>query len=343
MGILNSEIFKILMTKGNHQTTFFNLIYNKGIIKSMKKLTTQEQEIQFKKIHGDKYEYDWSTYVNNSEKMTIICGEHGVFEQKPNHHKSGIGCPKCGKIKSIESKTLTFKEVEDQCNKVHNFKYTYHEESYTNTQRKMKIGCPIHGIFEQTPNDHKNGQGCRKCGEIKTAQSKTLTFEEQVIRCNKVHNNKYIYYKESYIDNSTKMSIGCPTHGIFEQTPNNHKNGNGCPICNSSKGELEINKFLTSRHNFKTQHKIEGCKHKGQLIFDFYISELNTCIEFDGEQHFRFVEYYHRTIEGFKEQQLKDKIKNEYCLNNNIRLIRIPYTEFYNIESILERELYANE
>ena len=50
-------------------------------------------------------------------------------------------------------------------------------------------------------------------------------------RSNKVHNNKYDYSKVEYINQRTKVIITCPIHGDFEQTPKNHMNGQGCPIC----------------------------------------------------------------------------------------------------------------
>jgi len=304
-------------------------------------LSTQEVETQFRKIHGDKYTYDWSTYINNKEKMIIICKEHGKFKQLPHTHKMGQGCPKCGKIKKAKTTTLSFEDFTTQCRKVHGHKYTYFKESYVNITTKTNINCPIHGEFKQRPCSHKIGQGCPICKNIKNAELKRLTTEKQEIIFNKVHNFKYAYDWSTYINNSNKMTIICPIHGKFEQSPNRHKTGSGCPKCNSSKGELKINEYLLFNENiFKSQYKFFSCRNNRKLIFDFYLPELNTCIEFDGIQHFQFTPWFHTTQKVFKHQQLRHKVKPEYCKANGIKLIRIPYTEFENIDSILERELF---
>jgi len=78
-----------------------------------------------------------------------------------------------------------------------------------------------------------------------------------------------------------------------------------------------------------------------KLSFDFYLSDYNMCIEFDGEQHFKPVAYFG----GDKRHEIqmkRDKIKNEYCKNNNINLIRIPYTKIKNITQILDNVFQNN-
>jgi len=305
----------------------------------MKKLSIQEVEIQFRKIHGDKYQYDWSTYVNNSKKMLMICPIHGEFRQKPNNHKNDQGCPICRYIKSAESKSLTTNKQLINFRIIHSDKYNYDWLTYKNNTEKMKMICPIHGEFFQSPNTHKRGVGCPVCGNIKRNIAITLNFNDVIDMCEIVHDNKYTYDETSYINTMTKMRIICPIHGEFWQLPISHKTGRGCPICNSSKGELRINKYLTLNIDFISQKEFDECFHKGKLKFDFYIPSLNACVEYDGIQHFEIVDHYHKSQDDFEEQQLRDKIKTDYCLNNNIKLIRIPYTEFDNIEEILKHEL----
>ena len=99
---------------------------------------------------------------------------------------------------------------------------------------------------------------------------------------------------------------------------------------------------LLQKYNvpFKEQKTFPDCIYKKRLKFDFYI-ELNNeriCIETDGEQHDRPVEYFGGQ-KTFELQKIKDKIKDDYCKNNNIRLIRIPASKFKNIEQILIEEL----
>jgi hypothetical protein len=104
-------------------------------------------------------------------------------------------------------------------------------------------------------------------------------------------------------------------------------NGSGCPICKSSKGEIEIQKFLTTNDiKFIKEHKFDGCFDVKKLPFDFYLPELNICIEYDGIQHFNPNHFFG----GFSyHTKLKrhDEIKTLYCINNKINIIRIRYNE----------------
>ena len=123
------------------------------------------------------------------------------------------------------------------------------------------------------------------------------------------------------------MKIICPIHGVFEQTPNSHLRGSGCPICKTSKGELEIQRILYNKNiKYITQYTFDNCKNKRKLPFDFYLPDYNMCIEFDGKQHYETIKYW-----GGEETLIKtknnDKIKTNYCKNNNIKLIRIKYNE----------------
>ena len=117
--------------------------------------------------------------------------------------------------------------------------------------------------------------------------------------------------------------------------------GQGCPICNISKGEYRVINFL-EKNNIKyiRQYSFNNCKYIKKLQFDFYLKDYNLLIEFDGKQHFTKKSLFIRTIEDFKERQRLDEIKTNYCKENNINLLRIPYTEIDNIESILKDNIY---
>jgi len=134
------------------------------------------------------------------------------------------------------------------------------------------------------------------------------------------------------------MKMFCIIHGEFWKSPGDHKSGHGCPNCTcESRGEIKIICYLKNNDiRFIQQKKFNNCIYKGKLKFDFYIPSLNMCVEYDGIQHFQFTPRFHETEQDFKEQQFRDKIKTDYCTKNNIKLIRIPYTEFDNIETILE-------
>ena len=157
----------------------------------------------------------------------------------------------------------------------------------------------------------RSGHGCSEC-----TNKKRSTTKKFIIESNKIHNNKYDYSLVDYKNNSTKIKIICPVHGEFEQMPYEHKNNKcGCPVCNDSKGEKIIRNYLIENNiKYQTQKTFEGCRYELPLKFDFYLSEYNTCIEFDGEQHYKIVERWGGKI-SFDKIQLRDKIKDEYCMN----------------------------
>jgi hypothetical protein len=114
--------------------------------------------------------------------------------------------------------------------------------------------------------------------------------------------------------------------------------GRGCPKCNKSWGEKRIAKFLDNINIiYIPQHQFKNCKNIFPLRFDFYFPELNTCLEYNGKQHYEEVNNdFFGTKTTLKDRQRLDRIKENYCKNNNIKLLIIPYWEFNNIESILE-------
>jgi very-short-patch-repair endonuclease len=104
-------------------------------------------------------------------------------------------------------------------------------------------------------------------------------------------------------------------------------NGQGCPICKESKGEILIREYLEKyKINYKSQFKFKDCKHKRKLPFDFYLPEYKICIEYDGIQHYKPIDYFGGESE-LNNTKIRDNIKNNYCKNNNINLIRIKYND----------------
>ena len=82
------------------------------------------------------------------------------------------------------------------------------------------------------------------------------------------------------------------------------------------------------------EYAFDDCRNIYPLRFDFYIPSINTCIEYDGEQHYRPVEYFGGE-EAFKQRIINDNIKTQYCKDNNIRLVRISSKSKDEIEEIL--------
>lgn len=277
----------------------------------MKKLEKSQVIEKFNVIHNNKYDYSLVEYVNCRTKIKIICPIHGVFEQSPDVHNK-CGCSKC--------QNSTTEEFIIISNLVHNNKYNYSLVEYINNKTKVKIICPTHGVFEQRPHAHLQNQGCPKCFGI-------VDIYDFINKCSKIHDNKYDYSFVEYINCRTKIKIICPIHGVFEQRPDSHVKGCGCKKCKESKGSKKITKYLIDNNILHIkEYKYLDCKNILPLPFDFYLPDYNVCIEFDGRQHFESIKNWGGE-KRLKVQQNHDKIKNEYCLNNNIRLIRIKYNE----------------
>lgn len=198
----------------------------------MKKLTTEEFIKRAKNVHGDKYDYSKTNFVNTRTRLVITCPTHGDFFQLPNDHLKGCGCKKCfDENKRGKARLLTKEEFIKRAQEVHGNKYDYSKVVYENMHKKVIIICPEHGEFKQTPNGHLSGKGCKKCGYEQNRKTLANTREEFIRKANNVHGGKYDYSKVDYINNKTKVCIICPEHGEFFQKPNTHLNGEGCYKC----------------------------------------------------------------------------------------------------------------
>jgi very-short-patch-repair endonuclease len=94
-----------------------------------------------------------------------------------------------------------------------------------------------------------------------------------------------------------------------------------------SMGERQIESWLKSNNiDYKTQYKVEGCKNKKPLSYDFFIPDKNLLIEYQGIQHYQPVEIFGGE-ENFKKQQENDKIKKRFAFNNGYELLEIKYTD----------------
>lgn len=124
----------------------------------------------------------------------------------------------------------------------HGDKYDYSKTEYVASRVKIKIICPIHGEFEQTPESHLKPMGCFKCGYIDYNRAKRHTKDSFIERANEIHYDFYDYSKINYIDFNTEVEIICPKHGVFLQKPKNHLK-RGCRECTINK--LAYNKKET--------------------------------------------------------------------------------------------------
>ena len=159
--------------------------------------------------------------------------------------------------------------------------------------------------------------------------------------------NKYDYSKAEYINDYTRVKIFCNTcKRYFWQILKYNLSGCGCPYCSKSKGEYKIQYFLLENNiKYELQKRFNNCKDKMSLPFDFYLPELNVCIEYQGEQHYRSgfsffkCKYRDKAEEAYRTLKLHDKIKKKYCKEHNIKLLEIKYYD--NIEKKLNSIIKA--
>lgn len=234
-------------------------------------------------------------------------------------------------------KKLTNIEFIKKALEIHGDRYDYSMTNYINYRTDVSVKCKLHGEFNQNAHNHLTGHGCPTCKALLIGNNKRSNVNEFVIGAKKTHGNIYDYSLVNYINNYTRVKIICSIHGEFEQTPNAHLVGCGCPICRESKGESEIQKTLDlHRVKYIKQMKFNGCKNIQLLPFDFYLPDYNICIEYDGRQHYEIINEWggEKTLKGI---QIRDEIKTNFCFNHNITLIRISYLD--NIELILNTKL----
>ncbi len=140
-------------------------------------------------------------------------------------------CVHCGKDFSDDTGYIWCKDCSTpyfiaRSKKVHGEKYDYSLSIYKKNDEKLKIICPVHGVFEQIPNSHLNGRGCIDC--VGKRKYTTSTF---IKKAKSIHGDKYDYKEVKYVNNRTKVKIICTKHGTFFQNAGSHIRGAGCPDC----------------------------------------------------------------------------------------------------------------
>lgn len=208
---------------------------------------------------------------------------------------------------------------------------------FSKSTSRLLVKCPNpnHEPYEIDLMGFINGNKCQKCineEKIKWTKEKIIeyieSFDYKVIRIIEKHGLK------------TRLEIQCDkNHEPYEIKFDNFKQGYRCPYCKKIVNEEIIADILLFNNlNFKRQYRFDDCRNKLPLPFDFYLPQQNLCIEYNGEQHYKLNRFNMDLLDLMNRKRL-DKIKEEYCKDNNIKLITIPYWEKNNIEKILIKEL----
>ena len=273
-------------------------------------------------------------YVNNAYPMRYVCScgkeskkTYSALQQSPN-------CKNCGFIKIRENKQLSYEFVKNEfekggCKLI--------SETYNNNYELLDYICECGNPSKITYGNFGAGHRCRNCLTIKQSKAQTLDYEyvKQFFL-----DDNYILLEENYINSQQKLKYKCSCGNIKYITFNNFQQGKRCSCRKTklSKGEISIRTILKNlKIKFIPQHKYSDCKNKHELPFDFFVDN-KFIIEFDGEQHFKPNAKFGKN--KFKEIQKHDKIKNSYCIENKIPILRISHKEqkksFSIIKSYLE-------
>lgn len=345
-----NQLSKITLQCNIHTEFIWNPTFHRFIkqnskcLKCINKYKKTESEIildiknKCKKLNYTFINFELNTFKNVKQKIILKCNIDN-YEWKPtidNFLTKESKCPKC--MKNARLTEIDFKNNILIRTKINNHTFKTIVNKFKHGLTSFELQCNIcQDIWKTTYNSYMahNTSKCRKCMNLKKlTQNEAINKIEE--KC-KLRNYKFIKFIDNkYINNHSKIKILCNKHNHEWNLEyyNFVNSNNGCPICKESKGELLIRNFLNDNNiKFISQYKFKDCKNINKLAYDFYLTDYNICIEFDGRQHFNAYSYFGGE-DAFKQIQLRDKIKNEYCKLNNIRLIRISYKE--NIIKILK-------
>ena len=270
-------------------------------------------------------------YHRNTDKMKYICPYHkdkGVQEMSYQNFHAGRRCPYCSghakktkedNVKELSEKKPTIKVIGE----------------YVNLKTKIEHKCEICGYHWMVKPDLllNNKNGCPKCGK------RAPVSEEELVE--RLANESVELVGEYKGSTQLKALFRCKRCGHeWYSKVNNIITGRRCPSCKKSHGEEKIEQYLsTSNIEFIREYVFKDCCDEAMLRFDFFLPDKNTCIEFDGRQHYVPTKFNNCSNEAamtqFEKQQKHDKIKEEYCSRHNLKLLRIPYWDEKKIPEIL--------
>lgn len=269
-------------------------------------LTTELFVKKAKEIEGnsEKFDYSFVEYKNYMTPIKIMCKEHGDFNQKPNNHLSGAGCPKCAAIirattnigKLVKNTSDTLDDFLEKARRVHGETYDYSRVNYVSSKIPVEIICKEHGLFVKAPSVHINNKiGCPKC------KGRMIdSFDSFLTKSREIHGDLYDYSLANYKNTKTKIDIVCKIHGVFSQSPHLHLQGNGCFLCSQeanakisgdllrmtfSEFESKAKSLYGDKYEYR-QEKWEGAKkRKIDIICSIHgVFEMNPDKHINGKQ-----------------------------------------------------------
>ena len=266
-------------------------------------------------------------YTNVKDPIRVRCTIHGYeWDSTPDNLLHGHGCKFCGYEKTSVCLMKPYEQYADELKQ--HVPTVICIGDYGGMAKPAKHRCVSCGYewYTRPTNLINLGCGCPICTNSLPKTNESFAAEVQA-------RNDHIEFIGEYLTAKTHALFRCKVCGnIWQATPDAVLSGSGCPRCCESHGERSIRLWLENNHiRYTTQKKYDDCVDERQLPFDFFLPDYNKLIEFDGEQHFRPVDFFGGE-ENFERTVRHDRIKTDYCIANNIDLLRIPYNKDINTE-----------
>ena len=285
-------------------------------------------------------------YTNIESQYTFFCPIHKeqTICSARTFLNSKCGCSQCFREKEKTSKMpkwvkYTNEQLKEKLINKQGNKYIFSFPEYNiGTHGIVEVYCKEHNfVFTNSVSNLLNGEGCRLCAQEKHNNLITKSKETFLSDCISKFGDMYDYDLTNYINGLSYITITCKKCNTSRTVIAKSFLGRKgiCPVCDESEGEFITRKILQERNIKFIQHYtgFKDCRYKNTLEFDFYLPELNTVIEYQGEQH--YIDSGWKEGKEFEEQQIRDEIKREYCKVNNIKEIEIPFWEKNNISKLI--------
>lgn len=282
-----------------------------------------------KEVHGDKFVYTKSKYTKSIEKIIVTCRLHGDFKVLPNNHLRGFGgCSACKRDAVKQGTTKTTDEFIIESETIHGKLYDYGKTKYLRSNKKVIIGCRIHGNFSITPSSHLKGCGCQECGKIKIVEGVRKSHKDFLKDCLKVHGDKFIYDKVFYKGTFNKVTVTCRVHGDFSIKPSNFLNQKGCPKCSFLDRGYSRTDFVSrcKRNNSGLGNVyIIKCYDENELFYKIGISSTNIEDRYDSNKK---MPYKYELLEEYSTEPEKAYNAENHVLREMAKYSYQPNIQF---------------
>lgn len=326
-----------------------------------KPYTNEEVVERLREVYGDDYDYTQVDYKTKKTLITLRCKKHDVvFSRTFQNLLKGWGCPACNKEQgktwantvtnnydpSRRSERWTTERFIAESKAYHGEGFfDYSQCHYVNNDTPVKLIRIADGaVVNIRPDDHLRHDadyGVQRYYQGTTDKEKI----HLLVRHLEENIETPIYVPMQKIDDTSKrFKCVCPLHGEFVTSLAKIRNGNCCPECDGSGesvGERNIRLYLQSKNiKFKQEFRIEDKKYFDTYArVDFYLPDLNTMIEFQGEQHYGIAnKAITHGSRKWQSQKKRDNHLRRYAADHNVRLIEVPYTFRSNVDTFLAEQ-----